>query len=85
MAEVATQHGIPARELEILRALVDGVPRAYLHRVLAVSENTIKTQIRGLLERLKQPTTDALVWWCRARAGDRVAMADVLRAASAVP
>lgn len=84
-AEVAAQHGLTARELEILRALLDGVPRRFLHRAIGVSENTIKTQVRCLLERLDQPNTDHLLWWCRARAGERVALADITRWASAVP
>lgn len=74
--ELRRQWNVPRAQLAILAALLDGVPRKFLHRTVGVSENTVKTQVRAILRRFGFDQTDTLTWWLRARAGDRIAFGD---------
>ena len=58
------RHGLANAEERILRLTLSGTPRGELALRLGVTENTVKTTIRRLLRRAKQPNLDAL----RARA-----------------
>jgi DNA-binding NarL/FixJ family response regulator len=69
VADVAREYHLSARESQILGLAVDGVPRRHLARTLGVSENTIKTQVRSLLDKLGQVVLSDAVWWIRSRAG----------------
>ncbi len=56
------------REAQILIYAVEGVPRRHIAEVLKVSENTVKTQVRSLLEKLGKATMSDAVWWVRSQA-----------------
>lgn len=53
------------REVTILAESLDGVPRGRLAEVLGVSENTLKTQIRSLLDKTSQSSLSEAVWLVR--------------------
>jgi DNA-binding NarL/FixJ family response regulator len=53
------------REAVILTHSMNGVPRSHLADVMAVSENTLKSQIRSLLEKTQQNSLSELVWHMR--------------------
>jgi DNA-binding NarL/FixJ family response regulator len=50
------------RESQILRVATYGIPRSYIARRLGLSENTIKTQVRSLLDKTKRANLAELVW-----------------------
>jgi DNA-binding NarL/FixJ family response regulator len=54
-------HKCTRRETDALRAACSGVPRADLHKILGVTENTAKTQVRSLLKRVKEKSIDDVV------------------------
>jgi DNA-binding NarL/FixJ family response regulator len=66
---IAREHHLSAREAEILALAVDGIPRSHIARALGISENTIKTHIRSLLDKLGHLVLSDAVWWVRSRAG----------------
>jgi DNA-binding response OmpR family regulator len=47
----ATRYKVPAREMDLVRLAVAGVPRAHCPALLGVSDNTCKTMTRRLLQR----------------------------------
>ena len=66
------RHALSAREAQILGLATNGVPRARLSEVLGVSENTVKTQVRSLLDKCSEATLADAVWRVRSSsAGER--------------
>jgi len=61
----AAQHHLSVRETEILGLATSGVPRGRIADVLGVSENTIKTQIRSILDKTHQNSLSDVVWLVR--------------------
>lgn len=59
------QHGLSSRESQILGLAIGGVPRARISEVLGVSENTIKTQVRSLLDKCNESNLADAVWRVR--------------------
>jgi len=57
---LARQRGLTAREVQLLTFALQHVPRAEMRRVLGITENTLKTQIRALLRKCGEPSLDAL-------------------------
>jgi len=66
---LASQHQLSVRETEILGLAVSGVPRSRIADVIGVSENTIKTQIRSILEKTHRNSLSDVVWLVRQAAG----------------
>lgn len=62
---VAERFSLSARERQILELAVSGVPRSRIAEVLKVSENTVKSQIRSLLQKTTCDTVSDLVWMTR--------------------
>jgi DNA-binding NarL/FixJ family response regulator len=60
-------YSLTKREAEILTHAVGGVPRGHLAEVMGVSENTLKTQIRSMLDKASQSSLSELVWAVRSR------------------
>jgi FixJ family two-component response regulator len=58
---LAERHRLPRREHEIVEALMRGIARTRLASELGVSENTMKTYVRRLLERTQHDSLDALL------------------------
>jgi two-component system vancomycin resistance associated response regulator VraR len=67
IAEIAAECRLSIRELELLKLAVEGIPRSHLAEVVGVSENTVKTQIRSLLDKCGQEALSGVVWWVRSR------------------
>jgi DNA-binding NarL/FixJ family response regulator len=65
VTQISTEHKLSQREAQILIFAVEGVPRRHMADVLGVSENTVKTQVRSLLEKLGKPALTEAVWWVR--------------------
>lgn len=65
VAQISSDHRLSTRETQILVSAVEGVPRRHMADVLGVSENTVKTQVRSLLEKLGKETLSEAVWWVR--------------------
>ena len=53
------------REVTILAESLDGIPRGRLAEVLGVSENTLKTQSRSLLDKTSRNSLSEAVWLVR--------------------
>jgi DNA-binding NarL/FixJ family response regulator len=70
IAEIASECRLSLRETEILKLAVEGIPRSHIAEVIGVSENTVKTQVRSLLDKVGQEALSAAVWWVRSRAGE---------------
>jgi two-component system, NarL family, response regulator DevR len=70
IAEIAAECRLSTRECEILKLAVDGIPRSHIAERMGVSENTVKTQVRSLLDKVGQEALSAAVWWVRSRAGE---------------
>lgn len=49
----ATENGLSGRELEVLDCLAKGLTTAQIARDLFISENTVKTHVRHILEKLE--------------------------------
>jgi DNA-binding NarL/FixJ family response regulator len=65
VTKISAEHKLSQREAQILIFAVEGVPRRHIADALQVSENTVKTQVRSLLDKIgKQNLADA-VWWVR--------------------
>jgi len=76
VAQVSSDYKLSSREVRILTSVVEGVPRRRLAEVLGVSENTVKSQVRTLLDKLGLATLSDVVWWVRSavsRADDAAA------------
>jgi DNA-binding NarL/FixJ family response regulator len=65
VAQISTDYRLSSREAQILIFAVEGVPRRHIAEVLGVSENTVKTQVRSLLDKLGKETLSEAVWWVR--------------------
>ena len=65
VTQISTDFRLSQREAQILIYAVEGVPRRHIADVLGVSENTVKTQVRSLLEKLGKETLSEAVWWVR--------------------
>lgn len=61
----ASQHQLSVRETQILGLASSGVPRGHIADVLGVSENTIKTQFRSILDKTRQNSLSDVVWMVR--------------------
>jgi DNA-binding NarL/FixJ family response regulator len=59
-ARFAAEQKLTRRETDVVHALVDGVPRAAIATELGVSENTVKTTVRRLLQKTKSGNLDRL-------------------------
>ena len=57
---LARQAHMTPREIDVVRLVAEGVPRAELARRLRISENTVKTRIRSLLEKANLPNLEAV-------------------------
>lgn len=57
----ARQHALTPRETDVLTAVARGVARADLPAALGVTENTLKTIVRRLLERCQRESLDAVL------------------------
>lgn len=60
LSQVAHDRGLTAREVQILSYCLGDEPRARVRRRLGISENTLKTQIKGLLRKCEERNVDAL-------------------------
>jgi len=69
VSEVTTEFKLSLRESQILAFAAEGIPRSRLADVMGISENTVKSQIRSLLEKLEKQALADVVWWIRSRAG----------------
>lgn len=69
VSEVTTEFKLSLREGQILAFAAEGIPRSRLADVMGISENTVKSQIRSLLEKLEKQALADVVWWIRSRAG----------------
>lgn len=65
VTQITGDYRLSQREAQILIFAVEGVPRRHIADVLQVSENTVKTQVRSLLEKLGKETLSEAVWWVR--------------------
>jgi DNA-binding NarL/FixJ family response regulator len=69
--QITAQYKLSQREAHILILSVEGVPRRRLGEVLDVSENTVKTQVRSLLDKLEKKSLSDVVWWVRSQLSDK--------------
>lgn len=69
VSEVTSEYKLSLREGQILAFAAEGIPRSRLADVMGISENTVKSQIRSLLEKLEKQALADVVWWIRSRAG----------------
>jgi DNA-binding NarL/FixJ family response regulator len=57
---LAQARGLTAREVQLVSYCLGDEPRARVRRRLGISENTLKTQVRGLLRKCGERNVDAL-------------------------
>jgi len=57
---LATERGLTAREVQLLTFSLGNEPRERVRRRLGIGENTLKTQIRGLLRKCGERSVDGL-------------------------
>ena len=58
---------LTAREVEVLQAIVNGASNAQISKCLTISQETVKTHVRNILQKLKAPDrTQAVVIALRA-------------------
>ncbi|MEZ4403921.1 MAG: response regulator transcription factor [Kofleriaceae bacterium] len=69
VTDVTTEYKLSLRESQILAFASEGIPRSRLSDVMGISENTVKSQVRSLLEKLEKHALADVVWWVRNRAG----------------
>jgi len=69
IAEITDSHKLSLRESQILAFAAEGIPRSRLADVMGVSENTVKSQVRSLLDKVEKQALSDAVWWVRNRAG----------------
>ncbi len=62
MEQIAQHNQLSEREQQLLTVAVHGIPRARLALKLGLSENTVKSQIRSLLDKTNQPNLSEVVW-----------------------
>lgn len=62
MAQIAHRTALTEREQQLLTVAVHGIPRARIALKLGLSENTVKSQIRSLLDKTSQPSLSEVVW-----------------------
>lgn len=60
VSHLATQRSLTARELQLLSFSLGNEPRDRVRRRLGIGENTLKTQIRGLLRKCGERSVDSL-------------------------
>jgi DNA-binding CsgD family transcriptional regulator len=60
LADMARDADLTARELQVLASCVGKEPRELLRRRLGISENTLKSQIRGLLRKCRERSVHEL-------------------------
>jgi DNA-binding NarL/FixJ family response regulator len=60
IAHVAAERFLTAREVQLLAFSLGNEPRERVRRRLGIEENTLKTQIRGLLRKCGERNLDAL-------------------------
>jgi DNA-binding NarL/FixJ family response regulator len=60
ISRLAETRALTAREVQLLSYCLADEPRALVRRRLGISENTLKTQIRGLLRKCGERNLDAL-------------------------
>ncbi|MET0343493.1 MAG: hypothetical protein ABW252_20950 [Polyangiales bacterium] len=60
IAHLAATRGLTAREVQLLDYCIGDEPRERVRRRLGITENTLKTQIRGLLRKCGERNLDAL-------------------------
>jgi DNA-binding CsgD family transcriptional regulator len=60
VADLAERRGLTAREVQLVSYCLGNENRARVRRRLGISENTLKTQIRGLLRKCGERNVDAL-------------------------
>jgi hypothetical protein len=65
LARIVAERGLARRLTDVLVALVAGVPRRHLSTVLGIAENSVKTYVGVLLDRLKKRDLTDVVWWAR--------------------
>ncbi len=68
LARISHTRRLSAREEQLLRVAAHGIPRAHLARRLGISENTIKSQIRSLLDKTKQRSLSEVIWLVHSQA-----------------
>ena len=69
VATITTEFKLSQREGQILAFAAEGIPRSRLSDVMGVSENTVKSQVRSLLDKVEKTALSEVVWWVRNRAG----------------
>lgn len=60
VSRLADEKALTPREVQILAASLGDEPRDRVRRRLGISENTLKTQIKGLLRKCEEPNLDTL-------------------------
>jgi DNA-binding NarL/FixJ family response regulator len=65
VTRLSSVHKLSQREAQILIYAVEGVPRRHIADALQVSENTVKTQVRSLLDKVGKANLAEAVWWVR--------------------
>ncbi len=60
LSHLATERGLTAREVQLLTFSLGNEPRDRVRRRLGIGENTLKTQIRGLLRKCGERSVDGL-------------------------
>jgi DNA-binding NarL/FixJ family response regulator len=70
---LARKAGMTESEVELLRLVAGGVARSDLAERLGLSENTVKTRVRNLLDKIRMPNLDAFT---------RAVLAEVAREAT---
>lgn len=66
---ITTEYKLSHREGQILAFAAEGIPRSRLSDVMGVTENTVKSQVRSLLDKVEKTALSEVVWWVRNRAG----------------
>jgi DNA-binding NarL/FixJ family response regulator len=69
VAQITGEFKLSHRESQILAFAAEGIPRSRLSDVMGVSENTVKSQVRSLLDKVEKSALSEVVWWVRNRAG----------------
>lgn len=69
VAQITSDYKLSHRESQILAFAAEGIPRSHLSDVMGVSENTVKSQVRSLLDKVEKSALSEVVWWVRNQAG----------------
>jgi DNA-binding NarL/FixJ family response regulator len=62
LARLSKEFRLSSRETQILAAAARGIPRGKIAEVLGTSENTIKSQVRSLLDKTNKNNLPEVVW-----------------------